>query len=139
MTAVRPGRRVVFDPEPVVHDGVRLAAYRFGGTGPPLMLVHATGFHAHGWLPFADVLRPQFSLFSFDLRGHGESAPAPNPAGYSYPHMARDLLAVADHFALDRFVAIGHSVGGALIVQASIWRPGAITRAVLYEPIILPP
>lgn len=103
------------------------------------MLVHATGFHAHGWLPLFEILRPHFSLFSFDLRGHGESEAPADPAAYAYAEMARDLLAVADHFGLDRFAAIGHSVGAALIVQASIWRPGAITRAVLYEPIVLPP
>lgn len=119
-----------------MRDGVRLAAYRFGGEGPPLMLVHATGFHAHCWLPLLDLLGRHFSLYAFDLRGHGESTPAPE---YSYASMARDLLGVADHFGLAHFVAIGHSVGAALVVQASIWRPGFIPRAVLYEPIVLPP
>ena len=121
------------------HDGLRLAAYRFGGSGPPLMLVHATGFHAHCWLPLLDVLRPHFSLYAFDLRGHGESEAPADPAAFAYARMARDLLSVADHVRLDRFTALGHSVGAALIVQASIWRPGAITRAVLFEPIVLPP
>jgi len=115
---------------------VSLAAYRFGGDGPPLLLVHATGFHAHCWLPVLEYLRPHFSLFAFDLRGHGESAPA---SDYSYRQMSRDLLVVADHFRLERLVAIGHSVGGSLIVQASIWRPSLVSRAVLYEPIVLPP
>jgi pimeloyl-ACP methyl ester carboxylesterase len=133
---VRPRRRVIVTPELVDRGAVRLATYRFGGEGPPLLLVHATGFHAHCWLPLLDHLRPHFSLYAFDLRGHGESGGADD---YSYARMAEDLLVVVDHFRLDRLVAIGHSVGGALVVQASIWRPGLVTRAVLFEPILLPP
>ncbi|MBV8692532.1 MAG: alpha/beta hydrolase, partial [Actinobacteria bacterium] len=28
-------------------DGVQVAAYELGGSGPPLLLSHATGFHGH--------------------------------------------------------------------------------------------
>ncbi len=119
--------------------GVRLAAYRFGGHGPPLLLVHATGFHAHVWLPMLDELRARFTVFAFDLRGHGESAPAPDPGGYHYGRMGADVVAVARHFGLEAVAAIGHSVGGALVVQAELLRPGLVERAVLFEPIVLPP
>lgn len=129
-------RRLLVSPQFVSADGVQLATYGFGGDGPPLLLVHATGFHAHCWLPLVEHLRPHFTVFAFDLRGHGESAPA---SDYSYRRMSQDLLVVADHFRLERLAAIGHSVGGALIVQASIWRPSLVSRAVLYEPIVLPP
>ncbi len=36
--------------------GLRLAAYGFGGAGPPLVLAHATGFHAHVWLPLLGAM-----------------------------------------------------------------------------------
>jgi pimeloyl-ACP methyl ester carboxylesterase len=139
-TSPRPGVRLLFLPERVAGEGgVRLAAYRFGGAGPPVMLVHATGFHAHVWLPLLERLRAHYTLFGFDLRGHGESETPAEPEAYRYRRMAHDVLAVADHFRLDRFAGIGHSVGGALLVQAEIDRPGTVTRAVLFEPIVLPP
>ena len=131
--------RVVVEPETVVSGGVRLAAYSFGGSGSPLMLVHATGFHAHVWLPWLASLRERFTVFAFDLRGHGESETPVLPDAYHYRRMGEDVLAVADHFSLGRFAALGHSVGGALIVWAELTRPGTVTRAVLFEPIILPP
>ncbi|MBI2207234.1 MAG: alpha/beta hydrolase [Candidatus Rokubacteria bacterium] len=137
--ATPPSRRVVVEPELVVTGGERIAAYRFGGDGPPLLLVHATGFHAHCWLPLLDHLRPCFSLFAFDLPGHGESSTPADPARYHFTRMADDLLAVLDHFGLPRVAALGHSVGGALVVRAELLRPGTVTRAVLFEPIILPP
>lgn len=131
--------RVAVVPEIVRRDGVDLAAYRFGGDGVPLVLVHATGFHSHCWLPLLEYLRPHFRLFAFDLPGHGESSTPEDPVRYHYTCMAEDLLAVVDHFALGPVAALGHSVGGALVVRAELLRPGAVTRAVLFEPIILPP
>ena len=120
-------------------DGLRLAAYRFGGAGSPLVLAHATGFHAHVWLPWLGALRERFTVYAWDLRGHGESGRPGDLEAYRYEALGRDLLAVADRFGLGRVFAIGHSVGGAVIVQAEVLRPGTVARAVLFEPIILPP
>jgi pimeloyl-ACP methyl ester carboxylesterase len=120
-------------------DGLRLAAYRFGGDGPPLVLAHATGFHAHVWLPWLGALRERFTVYAWDLRGHGESERPADRDAFRYEALGRDLLAVADHFGLGRVFAIGHSVGGAVVVQAEVLRPGTVARAVLFEPIILPP
>jgi len=120
-------------------DGTRLAAYGFGGEGPPLVLAHATGFHAHLWLPLLDTLREGFTVYAFDLRGHGDSETPGDFEAFRYELLGADLLAVADHFALGRVFAVGHSVGGAVIVQAEVLRPGTVRRAVLFEPIILPP
>jgi len=119
--------------------GTRLAAYRFGGAGPPLVLVHATGFHARVWLPWVAELRDRFTVYGFDLRGHGESETPDDPDAFRYEALGADLLAVVDHFGLDRVFAVGHSVGGAVVVQAEVLRPGTVARAVLFEPIILPP
>jgi pimeloyl-ACP methyl ester carboxylesterase len=134
------GRPVAFDPEfAVAPDGVRIAAYRFGGTGPPLLLAHATGFHAHVFLPFATALRDRFSVFAFDLRGHGESAAPASQDGYAWWRLGLDLLTVADLFGLARFHVMGNSVGGAVAVEAELRRPGSMLAAVLFEPIIYPP
>src|SRR5690348_9518581 len=62
-----PGRRrhsptvAVVLPEPIIvpsADGVRIAAYDLGGDagGRPLLLAHATGFHAGTFLPMAQHL-----------------------------------------------------------------------------------
>jgi len=120
-------------------DGLRLAAYPFGGAGPPLVLAHATGFHAHVWLPWLGAMRERFTVYAWDLRGHGESERPGNLEAFRYEALGRDLLAVADHFGLGRVFAVGHSVGGAAVVQAEVLRPGTVERATLFEPIILPP
>jgi pimeloyl-ACP methyl ester carboxylesterase len=126
-------------PDPVTaRDGTRIAAYRFGGDGPPVVLVHATGFHAHVWMPWLEPLRPRFAVYAFDLRGHGESETPEAFEAYRYETLGEDLLSVARHFGFRHCYAIGHSVGGAVIVQAEVLSPGTVERAVLFEPIILP-
>ena len=37
-------------------DGVTIAMHDFGGTGSPVLLSHATGFHGHCWEPVAYAL-----------------------------------------------------------------------------------
>jgi pimeloyl-ACP methyl ester carboxylesterase len=128
------------EPERVRGDGgVGIATYRFGGAGPPLVLVHATGFHAHCWLPLLPALRGRFALYALDLRGHGESESPAGTEAYAFARMARDLAAVLDHLGLGRVAAVGHSVGAAIVIQLELDRPGTVARAVLFEPIVLPP
>lgn len=135
-----PAGPVLVAPEAVrAAGGVRVAAYRLGGTGPPLLLAHATGLHAHVWLPLVPVLAPHFTVLALDLRGHGESEAPATLEGYAWARLAGDLLAVADHFGAVPFHALGHSTGGAMVVLAELARPGTVARAVLCEPIIYPP
>jgi hypothetical protein len=35
-------------------DGITIAMHDFGGTGSPILLSHATGFHGHCMKPIAD-------------------------------------------------------------------------------------
>ena len=61
-------------------DGFDVAAFDLGGDGPPVLMAHATGFHALVWQPMASAL-DGFHCYSFDERGHGDSF---RPPGHSY-------------------------------------------------------
>lgn len=114
-------------------DGVRIRIHHLGGTGPPLLCVHATGFHGRVWEPFVPELRRRFSVISFDQRGHGDSD---KPAtGYEWPKFGDDALAVIDELALESPVGIGHSAGAAALVFAETNRPGTFSKLVLMDPV----
>ncbi len=117
-------------------DGTPIALHDFGGDGPPLMVTHATGFHAHTYLPLIAQWTQQFHVWGVDLRGHGASQLEPD-ATFVWDDFAADLLSAIDHIGEPVF-AFAHSMGGATTLMAEAARPGLVRRAWIYEPIIFP-
>jgi pimeloyl-ACP methyl ester carboxylesterase len=118
-------------------DGVHVAAYDLGGDGPPLLLAHATGFHAHVFLPLAAHLRDAFHCFAFDERGHGDTI-ASDGLDYDWRGFADDAAAVVRGLGLERPFAFGHSAGGAALLLAEAAAPGSFRALYCYEPVVMP-
>lgn len=118
--------------------GVRLATWDLGGDGPPLLFLHATGFHGRCYLPVAAALREEFHCWALDQRGHGRSDPAPD-CDYSWSHFTRDALAVIDALGLDRPAVFGHSMGGAVALLAESEEAGTFAGMYLWEPVVIAP
>jgi len=118
-------------------DGVDVAVHDFGGDGPPLLVCHATGFHAWCYEPMLRHLTDRHRCVGVDLRGHGDSR-GPDALSYGWQGMADDLLAVIEALGLTDLCAVGHSMGGAAIVLAEERRPGTFRAAWMFEPILFP-
>ena len=117
-------------------DGTPIALHDFGGDGPPLMVTHATGFHARTYMPLIAEWTTKFHVWGIDLRGHGASQLDPE-ATFVWDDFAADLLAAIDHVGEPVF-AFAHSMGGATTLMAEAIRPGVVRKAWVYEPIIFP-
>ena len=115
-------------------DGAAIHYLDWGGGGPPLILIHATGFLAALWRPIAERLASRFRVVAVDQRGHGDSDPSSD--GYSFEGFAEDLQRLIEALELEGALAAGHSSGGTTIVVHAAQHPGAIRRAVLIEPIL---
>jgi pimeloyl-ACP methyl ester carboxylesterase len=63
-------------------NGVRLHTLDWGGDGPPVVILHATGFLGCIYRPLAERLRAIGHVYSYDQRGHGDSSAA-SEAEYS--------------------------------------------------------
>lgn len=120
-----------------VTDGVHIRIHHLGGSGPPLVCVHATGFHGRVWEPFVPRLRAHFGVVALDQRGHGDSTKP--ESGYEWINFGADVLAVIDELGLERPAGIGHSAGAAALVFAETERPQTFSRLVLMDPITTPP
>lgn len=118
-------------------DGVELEVHDLGGDGPPLLLVHATGFHGLVWEPLASHLIG-FRRWSIDMRAHGDST-APLGRPLEWDGFADDVLAVVDALGLERPFAVGHSKGGAALLLAEQRRPGTFRSLYCWEPVVMPP
>lgn len=123
-------------------DGVKIALHDFGGQGSPILLSHATGFHAHCWEPLADELAARHHVMGFDHRGYGD-AETVDPATIEWRQYGLDALAAARALSAQHgghpIVAVGHSMGGASLLMASLLEPTLFSHLFVFEPIVFPP
>lgn len=103
-----------------------------GEGGRPVMLVH--GFTANSD-EVAGVMEPLAELgwhaVAPDLRGHGLSDRPTDAGAYSLELMAADVVALADWLGWDRFVLLGHSMGGGIAQIIALDHPERLTGLVL--------
>ena len=98
-------------------DGVSIAVHELapGLDRPPLMLSHATGFHARCYAPIAAALSDRYHVVAPDYRGHGESPINPDWE-VDWHRFGDDALAVARSVAPGGgLIGFGHSMGGAAL------------------------
>jgi pimeloyl-ACP methyl ester carboxylesterase len=130
-------------------DGVAVAVHDLGGSGPLLLISHATGFHGRAYTTLAGALADRFHTIAFDYRGHGDTRTPPEALDgsisgnkYDWEHYADDAHAVATTLR-DRsgepMVCFGHSMGGAGAILVAHRDPTLFRALILFEPIIFPP
>jgi pimeloyl-ACP methyl ester carboxylesterase len=113
--------------------GGRLATFRLGAepSAPPVVAIHGITSTSRTWLPIARALDDRASLIALDLRGRGRSSTLPPPFGID-AHV-RDVIAVLDHFGLDRAVIAGHSLGAYIAARLATLHPDRVDSLVLVD------
>ncbi len=104
---------------------------RYGGAGPPLLLLHGNPQSHCMWNRIAPALARHFFVVCPDLRGYGESLkpPAsPDHAPYAKREMAKDMVAVMDHFGHRRFRLAGHDRGGRVAHRLALDFPDRVEK-----------
>jgi pimeloyl-ACP methyl ester carboxylesterase len=117
----------------VVRDGVELAYVR-AGSGFPLLLVHGWPETKRIWWRNIDALADAgFDVIAPDLRGFGDSGPAPD-GFYDLAAHARDLEAlVRGVLGHERCAASGGDLGGGVLIDLGLRFPGLVERQLLFN------
>lgn len=106
-------------------------AYRRGGQGPVLLLLHGIAGSSLTWLPAMRLLQSDYTVLAPDFPGHGASE---KPLGdYSLGNLAtvtRDFLSI---LGVDRATVVGQSFGGGVAMQFSYQFPERCERLVLVD------
>jgi pimeloyl-ACP methyl ester carboxylesterase len=96
---------------------------------PAVLFVHGAGMDHTVWqLPARWFAWHGYSVFAVDLPGHGRSE---GPVLGSVPELAQWLGRVMDAAGLERAAVVGHSMGGAIALEAAVALPDRITRIAL--------
>jgi lipase len=119
-------------------SGCRIAYFEWGERGQaPLLLIHATGFHARVWDQTIAHLAGNYHIVAVETRGHGRSA-KPGPIR-NWREPADDIHELLQHLKLAPILGAGHSMGGHILVQLAARMPAQFTRLVLVDPVIMSP
>ncbi len=100
------------DVSMVDRGGFRLATKVSGqGAGAPwIVLSNSLGSSMMMWDDQLALLGRTYRVLSYDTRGHGASDAPAGP--YSFPDLAGDVLALMDHYKVDKASYMGLSLGG---------------------------
>lgn len=116
-------------------NDIDLALTEWIGEDPPVLFLHAAGFHGRIWDQVISRLE-DIHCFALDLRGHGRSSST--TVAPEWHTFASDVIAVGDHFHWSGVVGVGHSIGGHALTAAAAARPGMFSRLLLIDPTIMP-
>ena len=95
---------------------------------PVALLVHGTGAATHSFRGLVPLLMREHRVIAIDLPGHGFTRGA-CPDDLTLPGMARELGGLIAALGVEPCLAIGHSAGAAVLIEATLdggLKPGRI-------------
>ena len=124
------GRSLTFPfPQWRDHDEYRTVFFD-EGWGRTLVFVHGVGGNATHFEFVARSLARHHRVVGLDLVGQGWSS-KPRNARYTIDLLSDHLLDFLDRRGIERATLVGHSLGGAVCLDAALRRPGLVDGLVL--------
>jgi len=106
---------------------------RYGGSGPPLLLIHGYPQTHAMWHRIAPELARRFTVVLPDLRGYGDSGKppsAPDHGPYAKRAMAQDMIEIMQALGHPRFAMVGHDRGARVAYRLALDHPEAVSKLV---------
>lgn len=122
LSAISPGGEKTLRRTFAVHapDGLPIVVRDHGGEGPLLLLIHGWSCHQDFWAPQIEPLSQRFRVVTIDLPGHGEASANRDDRRWSIEAFGADVTAVVDALGASDVGLVGHSMGGAVAVEAAL-------------------
>lgn len=110
---------------------------RYGGDGPPVLLLHGHPRTSATWHRVAPLLVARgFTVVCPDLRGYGRSrgpAPTADHSAHSKRAVAGDMVGLMRSLGHDRFAVAGHDRGGRVTLRLTLDHPRAVSRVAVID------
>lgn len=106
-------------------------AYKIGGQGPVVVLVHGYAETSHMWLPLMPKLMKDHTVVAVDMRGAGDSD---RPAGgYDKKTMATDIHALMQQLGYKKISIVGHDIGLMVAYAYVAQYPAEVDKVILMD------
>src|SRR5262245_49939158 len=116
----------------LVHNGTRLAFDDRGVGKPAFVFIHGWTCNRTFFAPQVEHFAKRHRVVSVDLRGHGESDKPQGP--YPISAYAADVAHVIAELKLGKVIAVGHSLGGIIVLQLAAAHPDRGAGIVMVDP-----
>lgn len=115
-------------------DGTKLH-YRKIGDGPITVIVPFGAVLFDFFKQYGDIA----TVITYDMRNRGRSEEAKDPATWTLQWDVKDLEAVRRQFNIDKFVPVGFSYLGRMVVMYAMDHPEHVSRIVQLGPVAMDP
>jgi len=106
-----------------------------GRTGIPVVFVHGNVSSSLFWQPTMLALPAAYRPIAVDLRGFGDTDPAPVDATRGVRDFADDVAATIDALELPQLHLVGWSLGGGVVLQYLLDAPERLASLTLVDPV----
>lgn len=103
--------------------------YEIHGEGIPIVLIGGFRTNVQFWKDYIKPLSKDYQVILFDNRGAGQSEAPEIP--YSIEMMAEDTVALLEELHIPSAHFVGHSMGGAIVMQLCIEHRDKVRKAVI--------
>ncbi|MGK6318070.1 alpha/beta fold hydrolase [Sphingomonas sp. DT-204] len=98
---------------------------------PAIILLHGFPESHRTWRHQVPALAADHFVLAPDQRGYARSSKPEGVENYTPDKPVADLIALADHFGIERFTLVGHDWGGAIAWMAALQNPTRIERLII--------
>lgn len=102
-------------------NGTKLHYHITGKKGTPIVFIHPPMMTVQTFNYQKAQLSDEFKVITFDVRGHGESAPSERRI--TYPLLVEDIRQLLDHLGEDKAYVCGYSSGASVALEALLTYP----------------
>ena len=120
---------------PVIKAGAFDLEYSDTGAGPAVILIHSSASGLRQWRALVERLRDRYRVIAVNLFGYGNTSPWPGMRPLTDADQA-ELVAAAAALASEPVALVGHSLGGAVALEAAAQLGNRVRVLVAFEPIL---
>ena len=116
----------------------QLLNYQQLGSGKDIILIHGLFGRLENLNMVAKALSESYRVTSVDVRNHGDSFQSEL---MDYPSMAKDIVVIMQHLAIESAIVLGHSMGGKIAMELALTYPERVDKLIVADiaPVEYPP